>query len=170
MYTVSKLAKKFGISRSTILYYEREGLLEPTSRLDNGYRWYGEEAIKRLESIVAYRSFGLPLDSISKLLEKPNGSSQSEILRNHFEHLENEINELRQQQAAIIGLLQDPTLMEKDMVTKERWTEIMRAAGFNDEDMINWHKKFEEMEPEEHQKFLESLGIGGEEIKRIRAF
>jgi len=170
MYTVSKLAKKFGISRSTILYYEREGLLEPTNRSDNGYRWYGDKAIKRLESIVAYRSFGLPVESIAKLLDEQNGTSQSDMLRSHFEHLENEINQLRRQQAAIVGLLQDPTLMEKDMVTKERWTEIMRAAGFNDEDMINWHKKFEEMEPEEHQKFLESLGISDEEIKKIRAF
>lgn len=170
MYTVSKLAKKFGISRSAILYYEREGLLAPTNRSDNGYRWYGEEAVKRLESIVSYRSFGLPVESITKLLSEQSGTTQSDTLRSHFEHLENEINQLRQQQAAIIGLLQDPTLMGKDMVTKERWTEIMRAAGFNDEDMINWHKKFEEMEPEEHQKFLESLGISEEEIKRIRAF
>ena len=170
MYTVSKLARKFGISRSTILYYEREGLLAPTSRSENGYRWYGENAVKRLESIVAYRSFGLPVESISELLSEKSSTSQGDLLRAHFEHLENEIGQLRQQQAAIVGLLQDPTLMEKDMVTKERWTEIMRAAGFNDEDMINWHKKFEEMEPEEHQKFLESLGIKEDEIKRIRAF
>ena len=55
------------------------------------------------------------------------------------------------------------------MVTKDRWVEIMKAAGFDEAAMVTWHQKFEEMEPNEHQKFLESLGINTEEIKQIRA-
>lgn len=55
------------------------------------------------------------------------------------------------------------------MLTKNRWVEIMQAAGFSEQEMQNWHKKFEEMEPIEHQAFLESIGINEEEIKRIRA-
>ncbi len=55
------------------------------------------------------------------------------------------------------------------MVTKERWVEIMSAAGLSDQDMMNWHRKFEAMEPNEHQKFLESLGIAPDEIRKIRS-
>jgi len=54
------------------------------------------------------------------------------------------------------------------MVNKERWVEIMRAAGLTDEAMRNWHIQFERMEPEAHQEFLESLGIKAAEIGRIR--
>ena len=54
------------------------------------------------------------------------------------------------------------------MITKERWVEIMIAAGFDEAAMRAWHQKFEEMEPDEHQLFLESLGIDSEEIKAIR--
>ena len=54
------------------------------------------------------------------------------------------------------------------MVTKDRWVEIMRAAGFTDEDMHNWHRQFERLEPEAHQEFLESLGIEAGEIASIR--
>lgn len=54
-------------------------------------------------------------------------------------------------------------------MNKARWVEIMTAAGFTQEDMLKWHQKFEQMEPEEHQKFLESLGIDPEEIAKIRA-
>ena len=50
----------------------------------------------------------------------------------------------------------------------DRWVEIMKAAGFDEKSMVTWHQKFEEMEPEEHQKFLESLGIKAAEIKNIR--
>jgi len=54
------------------------------------------------------------------------------------------------------------------MLNKERWVEIMRAAGLSEQDMQNWHVQFEKMEPEGHKEFLESLGIGTEEIQEIR--
>lgn len=58
----------------------------------------------------------------------------------------------------------------KMMVTKERWVDIMKASGFNENDMVNWHRNFEKMEPNEHQIFLESLGISAKEIVKIRNF
>ena len=54
------------------------------------------------------------------------------------------------------------------MINVERWTEIMRAAGLSDEDMHNWHRQFERLEPDAHQEFLESLGIEANEIRSIR--
>ena len=90
-------------------------------------------------------------------------------MREHLNELGKEIDLLKQQQKAIIAVLQDPKLLEKNMVTKERWVEIMIAAGFNEAAMTVWHQKFEEMEPNEHQKFLESLGISPDEIQQIRS-
>ncbi len=168
MITVTQLARKFGISRATILYYEREGLLLPACRSENGYRWYGDTEISRLKSIVSYRSYGIPVSSISNLINQKEGASQSQILKNHFNELEKEINLLRNQQKAIVALLQEPQLLEKNMVTKDRWVAIMKASGFDEKAMITWHQKFEEMEPEEHQHFLESLGIDAKEIEVIR--
>jgi hypothetical protein len=52
---------------------------------------------------------------------------------------------------------------------KAKWVEIMIAAGLSKEDMMKWHQKFEEMEPEEHQKFLESLEMTQDEITAIRS-
>lgn len=167
MLTISQLAKQCGVSRTSILYYEREGLLLPSLRSDNGYRWYGENELERLKTIVSYRSYGIPIAQIANLLDR-KGESQSQILKAHFKHLEHEIQLLRTQQKAIMGLLQAPTLVEENKVTKERWVAIMRAAGLDDKAMIKWHQKFEEMEPEEHQKFLESLGIDQAEIVEIR--
>lgn len=168
MLTVTQLARKFGISRASILYYERQGLLAPALRSDNGYRWYGDSEIDRLEAIVSYRSYGITVANIGTLLDRKEDLFQAQILREHFNELEKEIALLRKQQKAIVALLQEPKLLEENMVTKERWVEIMKASGFDEAAMITWHQKFEEMEPEEHQKFLESLGIEAEEIMRIR--
>ncbi|WP_047514664.1 MerR family transcriptional regulator [Vibrio harveyi] len=168
MLTVTQLARECELSRTTILYYEREGLLAPAHRSENGYRWYGEKEMQRLKTISSYRSYGLPISSIRTLLAQ-KGKSQAEILKDHFNELEREIQNLRAQQKAIVVLLQEPQLIEDNIVTKERWVQIMQAAGFSESDMVTWHQKFEEMEPAEHQKFLESLGIEQDEIVRIRA-
>ena len=169
MFTVTQLARKFSISRATILYYEREGILMPASRSENGYRKYGDSEIERLKAIVLYRSYGIPVANISDLLDRNEGTSQFQILKEHLNELGKEINLLKQQQKAIVAVLQDPKLLEENMVTKKRWVEIMIAAGFDEAAMRTWHQKFEGMEPEEHRKFLESLGINAEEIKQIRS-
>ncbi len=54
------------------------------------------------------------------------------------------------------------------MINKDRWVEIMRAAGLSDQDMHNWHRQFERLEPEAHQEFLQSLSIPAAEIDSIR--
>lgn len=68
MLTVSRLAKKLGLSRTTILYYEQQRLLKPSLIAENGYRWYGESEIERLKSIISYRSYGLSISDIRLLL------------------------------------------------------------------------------------------------------
>ncbi|WP_211827188.1 MerR family transcriptional regulator [Kistimonas asteriae] len=170
MLTVTQLARKYDISRTTLLYYERAGLLRPRQRSENGYRWYGEEEIKRLEAIIAYRSFGVPIRNIASLLNREDDLSQERLLRDQFTALEKEIQTLRQQQKAIVILLEQPDLLEQTMVNKERWVEIMQAAGFSEDDMKNWHQQFEKMEPDAHQEFLESLKIDNDEIADIRAW
>lgn len=54
------------------------------------------------------------------------------------------------------------------MVDKQRWVEIMQAAGMTDEMMRNWYIQFEQMEPQAHQEFLASLQIPVEEIVKVR--
>ena len=158
MLTVTQLARKYGISRTTVLYYEREKLLLPKTRSENGYRWYGEPEEQRLKAIIGYRSSGMKIVHILDLLNQKEASSQFHILKSHLLELGSEIELLKQQQKAIIAFLQEPKLLEENMVTKERWVEIMIAAGFDEKAMTTWHQKFEEMEPNEHQLFLESLG------------
>lgn len=169
MLTVTQLARKYRLSRTTILYYEREGLLPPQRRSENGYRWYGHVEEKKLESIIAYRSYGVSIKDIANLLGRVKGVKQEQILQKQFAALEKEIQTLRQQQKAIVMLLEQPGLLEQQTVSKTRWIEIMKAAGFDDEDMRNWHRQFEQMEPDAHQGFLESLNLDEDEINKIRS-
>jgi len=106
MLTISKLGKKFGLSRATILYYEREGLLEPASRTANGYRWYGDREIERLKQITGFRSYGVPVRDIRELLARDSGQAHDQILRKRFAQMETEIQDLRRQQQALLAILE----------------------------------------------------------------
>ena len=168
MLTISKLGKRFGLSRATILYYEREGLLEPASRAANGYRWYGDREIKRLKQITGFRSYGVSVRDIRELLARESDQAHDQILRKRFTQMETEIQDLRRQQQALLAILEQTQDSPQPPMSKERWTGIMRAAGMSERDMRNWHHKFEAREPLAHQEFLESLNLEADEIKRIR--
>jgi len=72
MFTVRQLARLAGITPRTLRYYDQIGLLKPSRVGDNGYRYYGEEAMVRLQQILLYREMGMPLDNIKTLMERPD--------------------------------------------------------------------------------------------------
>jgi DNA-binding transcriptional MerR regulator len=169
MATISALAKTSGLSRSALLYYDRLGLLKPSGRSRAGYRQYSPADIERLEQICLYRQVGIPLKEMKKLLDKSKSVAAVEILKRRLRALGREIANLRQQQQWIIQLIKQKQIQYgAEMINKDRWVEIMIAAGLSEQDRKNWHKQFEKMEPEAHQEFLESLGIKTEEIQKIR--
>ena len=169
MVTISALSSKYGLSRSTLLYYDRLGLLKPSQRSRSGYRLYSCSEIDRLEQICLFRQMGIPLNEMRQLLDASGGNVSAGILQKRLRVLNREINNLRRQQRLILEILKQKLLQQGvEMINKERWVEIMRAAGLTDQDMQNWHAQFEKMEPASHQEFLESLGIDGAEVQKIR--
>lgn len=168
--TVSNLARACKLSRSTLLYYESIGLLPRPRRTEGNYRAYTPKDLDRLRQICVYRDAGVPLSDIRSLLDGARDDAAA-VLRRRLVELGEGIERLRDQQRAIARLLKTAhKLRSIPMVTKEKWTAIMRAAGFSDEDMRRWHAEFEKGAPEEHQEFLEFLHIPPDELGRIRAW
>jgi MerR family transcriptional regulator, thiopeptide resistance regulator len=169
MITVTELARQYSLSRGTLLYYESIGLLKPPARTAGNYRAYGEEDLRRLEQICIYRKAGLKLADIRDLLDRPGGGSAAEVLERRLGEIDVEIERLREHQRAIFKLLRSKKPFGRiDMVTKEKWVGVMKAAGFTEEDMKRWHAEFERSAPDEHQEFLEFLHIPAEDIRKIR--
>ena len=172
MLTVTKLARRCGVSRTALLYYESIGLMFPPARTDGNYRCYSEEDAERLRRIRAYRNAGLTLEDIRAILKETSrrgrDGNASGVLKRRLVELDAEIDALRAHQHAILKLLGSRALGKAEMITKEKWVSIMRGCGFTDEQMNRWHAEFERSNPEEHQEFLEFLHIAPAEIKTIR--
>ena len=66
--SIGKLAKLAGVRIDTVRYYERNGLLTPSTRLASGYRRYGELELARLRFIRKAQKLGFSLKEIDSLL------------------------------------------------------------------------------------------------------
>jgi MerR family transcriptional regulator, thiopeptide resistance regulator len=68
MFTVKQLSKMAGITPRTLHYYDEIGLLKPSRVGANGYRYYGEDTLFRLQQILLYRELDLPLEDIKEIM------------------------------------------------------------------------------------------------------
>jgi DNA-binding transcriptional MerR regulator len=71
-YTVKQLATLAGVTIRTLHYYDEIGLLQPASHGENGYRYYDEQAVLRLQQILFYRELDLSLEEIRAILDRPD--------------------------------------------------------------------------------------------------
>jgi MerR family transcriptional regulator, thiopeptide resistance regulator len=166
--TVTRLAQSCGLSRSTVLYYESIGLIKAPLRSAGNYRQYGSRELDRLRQICVYRDAGLKLQDIRTIMSRP-GNDAASVLKRRVTEINTEIGKLRDHQRAILKLLGAGKLLGANrMINKDKWVEVMKAAGFTEDAMKRWHTEFEKAAPAEHQEFLEFLHIPAAEIQSIR--
>jgi DNA-binding transcriptional MerR regulator len=94
MYTVKQLSDLAGVTVRTLHHYDEIGLLKPTSIGSNGYRYYGDEALYRLQQILFYRELDLPLGDIKAMLGRRDFDVLS-ALQEHRTALQSETRRLR---------------------------------------------------------------------------
>lgn len=85
-YQIHELARLAGVSVRTLHYYDEIGLLSPARREDNGYRYYTEKELLKLQQIIFFRELDFDLKRIQKVLDSPRFDAQ-EVLADQKELL-----------------------------------------------------------------------------------
>lgn len=93
MLTVKQLSKLAGVTPRTLHHYDDIGLLKPSRVGKNGYRYYGEESLLRLQQILFYRELDLPLEDIKKIMGRRDYDVLG-ALRSHKEALQKQVTRL----------------------------------------------------------------------------
>ena len=167
-YSISKLARACGLSRSTLLYYDRLGLLKPAGRTGSGYRYYTAADQRRLERIGRFREAGLTLKEIRASLSS-GGKPGTRLLETRLRETVENIVGLKNQQRLLAGMLRQVAAGKgPPIVDVELWVEMLDAAGMDEDARRRWHAEFERRAPAGHQEFLHSLGIPADEVERIQ--
>lgn len=164
--TIARAAHAAGLSRTTLMYYERLGLIRPLRRAGSRYRTFRPEDLRTLALIGRWRAIGLPLATVRRLLAHPDEAPQ--VLRDHVVALDRAAAALRAQRRLASAMLEGRTASASPAMDKTAWSAMFRAIGLSDAQMRAWHAHFERGNPAAHAAFLRSLGLGRAEVGRIR--
>lgn len=66
---IAELEQRTGVSRHTLRYYEKEGLLLEVGRRGNNYREYSEKAVQRVGMVRQLKALGFSLKEIREVLD-----------------------------------------------------------------------------------------------------
>ncbi|MFD1019152.1 MerR family transcriptional regulator [Thalassobacillus hwangdonensis] len=71
MYKIKEVAELAGVSVRTLHHYDRISLLKPAIVGVNGYRFYDDANLSRLQQILFYKEMGFSLQEIGGILDDP---------------------------------------------------------------------------------------------------
>lgn len=93
-YLIKEIAKAHGITKRTLDYYDKIGLLKPDSIADNGYRLYSFEQFQVLQGILLWKMMGLESTEIKAIMDEKSTHKMKEIVLNRKKKLREYIEEL----------------------------------------------------------------------------
>lgn len=103
--TIREVTEITGITVNALRYYDQKGVLHPTVRNPEGRKeWlYDDEAVRRAKRILLLRRIGIPVESMTRVIDKMDGIEEA-ILRTRLEELREE-RKLIDEQISLASML-----------------------------------------------------------------
>lgn len=170
MFTVNEVSKIAGISIRTLQYYDKIGLLPPSSFTDSGYRLYNEDSLERLQTVLLFKELEFPLKEIKKIIENPDFdkekalSEQIKLLKLRREQLDSLISlaeKLINKEEKILDFsaFDKTKLKEYEAEAKEKWGNTFSFSEYE--------AKSEERSDEENSFIASAMMEIFEEFRKI---
>jgi DNA-binding transcriptional MerR regulator len=137
MFTVKQLSQLAGVTPRTLHHYDQIGLLKPTRVGENGYRYYGEESLLRLQQILLYRELDMPLEEIRKIVAESRFDVLG-ALQSHKDALQKQVTRLNRLLVTVDNTIQH-LKGEKPMSEKGLF------EGFSEEEQEKYALEAEQM-------------------------
>ncbi len=99
---IGELAASLHVTPKTLRLYEERGLISAPARAENGYRYYGQDAVRQARLIVGLRIMGLSLATITDLIDR-TGSGHADLRREVAGLLSKRLGELSEEIAVRQG-------------------------------------------------------------------
>ncbi|MBY6187026.1 MerR family transcriptional regulator [Marinobacter hydrocarbonoclasticus] len=139
MYRISELAAEVGLSRTALLYYEKQGLIAGR-RLENGYRVYSDKDLQRVRLIQQLLAGGLTLKECKACLD---AKVEKQLLQNRLKVLDEEIE-------------------------RKKRSRNLLAALLGEGDLKAWHESLDQLAPDAHLDWLIKQGFNEKDALRLK--
>lgn len=94
-FSAGEFAKLCGISKQTLLYYDKEDIIKPKFKdPQNGYRYYTADQLEQVDSILILKEIGIPLSEIREHMKNRSLSNCLELFTSQEKALEEKIRKL----------------------------------------------------------------------------
>lgn len=103
--TIKEAEEQTGLARSSIRFYEKEGLIEPSRNDKNGYRDYSEKDIENIKKIAYLRTLGISVEDIRCVISEK--VSLIEIIEKQTAAIQTQIEGLNKAKAMCGKMLED---------------------------------------------------------------
>ncbi|USH04413.1 MerR family transcriptional regulator [Grimontia kaedaensis] len=152
MYRISELADLVGLSRTALLYYEKQGLIQG-KRLENSYRVYSDKDVQRVRLIQKLQAGGLTLKECKACL---NAKVDRELLQSRLKQLDEEIAHKQQSRQLLAALLGEGDLKawheSVDTIAPDAHLEWLIKQGFSEKEAL--HLKWLSKDMNEHDRYM----------------
>lgn len=130
MRTVKEISELTGISVRTLHYYDEIGLFVPTVVSEAGYRLYDDKALERLQQILFFREFDMPLKEIKNIMENPD-LDKNQLLQSQKQVLVLKKERLERIIASIDDILKGENKMNFEIFSKADIEQLYNAMVEN---------------------------------------
>ncbi|MBM7116205.1 MerR family transcriptional regulator [Archangium primigenium] len=177
-WSIQDIARLAGTTSRTLRHYDDVGLLKPSRTGSNGYRYYDQAALVRLQRILLLRELGLGLPAIAEVLEGQRDTTQA--LRTHLSWLREERHRLERRiqsvETTIHKLTRGEALMAEEILDgfdhSQHEQEVVERWGreAHDESTRKWAALSREAQRErmaEHERVAQALAeahVRGEDV------
>lgn len=133
VFSIKETADLVGVSIRTLHYYDEIGLLTPRKDPQNGYRYYSENDISRLEQILFFRELEFSLHEIADMFAHPEYDisfalkNQSILLRKKRDHLDRLITMINE----MVEETSEENMKMNETELKQRYAEEARERWGN---------------------------------------
>lgn len=108
-YRIGEAARMSGVTAANIRYYEREGLVQPSGRAENDYRFYTDADLHRLRFIRMCRAMDMSLAEVRTLLvldlnNKADCAAANHTVNGHLQHVRERLHELQILEQELLAL------------------------------------------------------------------
>jgi MerR family transcriptional regulator, thiopeptide resistance regulator len=136
-WSIQDIARLAGTTSRTLRHYDTVGLLKPTRIGDNGYRYYDERALVRLQRILMLRDLGLGIRAIADVLAGQQDDARA--LHTHLDWLQQERNRIDRQIASVENTITE--LEGGEQLMAEKMFDGFDHTQYKDEVEERWGKK-----------------------------
>lgn len=154
VYTVKNFAKLTGVTERTLRYYDRKGLLTPSSYTKEGHRLYCYEDLYKMQKILTLKYLGFSLAEIFNYINENAKTSTQELLHKQKQLL---IKKRDEMDHVIYTISRVEVSLQNEEIDSNLLLAIIHSIQ-NEEQQKNWLSQHVSIEVVE-QAFMEHLAV-----------